>query len=204
MSEHEPSIGETSEWYTPKEIFDALNLTFDLDPASPGAALCHVPARWIFTKAGDGLVQPWHGLIWLNPPFGGRRGQGLMRLWRGAGRSICAVVLAAVAGVAHADGDPIRGEQRYADCIACHSLERDIHGVGPSLHGVFGRQAGELADFRYSPALKRSGIIWTAETMDAFIADPQRFVPLNRMPYDGMPNEADRADLIAYLRKASK
>jgi cytochrome c2 len=127
----------------------------------------------------------------------------LARLWRGAGRSICAVVLAAV-GVAHADGDLIRGEQHYADCIACHSLERDIHGVGPSLHGVFGRQAGELADFRYSPALKRSGIIWTAETMDAFIADPQRFVPLNRMPYDGMPNDADRADLIAYLRKASQ
>ena len=125
-----------------------------------------------------------------------------MRRRPAAGRFICAVAFATAAGAARADGDPIRGEQRYADCIACHSIEPGIHGLGPSLHGVFGRQAGYLADFRYSPALKRSGIIWTAETMDAFIADPQQFVPLNRMPYDGMPNEADRADLIAYLRKA--
>jgi cytochrome c len=124
-----------------------------------------------------------------------------MRLRPAAGRFICAVALAAAAGAARADGDPVRGEQRYADCIACHSIEPGIHGVGPSLHGVFGREAGELADFRYSPALKRSGVIWTADTVDAFVADPQKLVPLNRMPYDGMPDDRDRADLIAYLRK---
>jgi hypothetical protein len=77
MSEHEPSIGETSEWYTPREIFDALGLTFDLDPAHPGKdnLYCCVPARQIYTKADDGLRQPWRGLVWLNPPFGARRGQ---------------------------------------------------------------------------------------------------------------------------------
>ncbi len=66
---------------------------------------------------------------------------------------------------------------------------------------MFDRKAGELADFRYSPALKRSGITWTAQTLDTFIADPQKTVPANRMPYAGMPDAADRADLIAYLRK---
>lgn len=75
MSEHENSIGESSEWYTPPTIFTALGLTFDLDPAHPGNGRCFVPARRIFTKVDDGLQQPWAGLLWLNPPFGGRRGQ---------------------------------------------------------------------------------------------------------------------------------
>ncbi len=61
-----------------------------------------------------------------------------------------------------------------------------------------------MADFRYSPAIKRSGIVWTPETLDKFIADPQAAVPANRMPYAGMPNASDRADLIAYLSKASQ
>ena len=59
-----------------------------------------------------------------------------------------------------------------------------------------------MADYRYSPALKRSGITWTAEALDTFIADPQASVPANRMPYAGMPDAGDRADLIAYLQKS--
>jgi cytochrome c len=81
---------------------------------------------------------------------------------------------------------------------------RDENSVGPSLNGLFGRKAGELSDFRYSPALKRSGITWTADTLNTFIADPQTMVPANRMPYAGMPEAGDRADLIAYLLKALK
>ena len=76
--------------------------------------------------------------------------------------------------------------------------------MGPSLHGVFMRKAGELSDFRYSPAMKRSGIIWTAETLDKYITDPQAPIPANRMPYAGMATVGDRADLIAYLQKATK
>ena len=73
MAEHEPSIGETSEWYTPPEIFAALRLTFDLDPCSPGPGHW-VPAKKVYTEDDDGLVQPWHGLVFMNPPFGGRNG----------------------------------------------------------------------------------------------------------------------------------
>ena len=61
MAEHEPCIGATDDWYTPPEIFDALGLTFDLDPCSPGAGHW-VPARQIYTEADDGLRQPWHGV----------------------------------------------------------------------------------------------------------------------------------------------
>jgi len=77
MAEHEPCVGKSSDWFSPKFLFDALDLVFDLDPAHPGRdnPYCVVPARKIYTKAEDGLRQPWSGLVWLNPPFGGRRGQ---------------------------------------------------------------------------------------------------------------------------------
>jgi len=119
-------------------------------------------------------------------------------------RAGVALVLLLPAGLARADGDAARGEGRFQDCAACHSLEAGANKVGPSLHGILGRKAGELADFRYSPAMKRSGIEWTPATLDKFIADPQTMVPANRMPYAGMASTDDRADLIAYLSKASR
>jgi len=117
---------------------------------------------------------------------------------------LAASALAGATGAARADGDAARGEQRFMECAACHTLQQGVNNVGPSLYGVFGRTAGEIADFRYSPAMKRSGITWTAQTLDTFIADPQKEVPGNRMPFAGMPDAGDRADLIAYLLKASK
>ena len=110
----------------------------------------------------------------------------------------------AIVAAAHADGDATRGEAHFQDCAACHKLDAGANGVGPSLHGLFGRKAGDVADFRYSPAMKRSGISWTPETLDKFVADPQGLVPGNRMPYAGMAKAADRADLIAYLQKMAK
>jgi cytochrome c len=107
-------------------------------------------------------------------------------------------------GAVHADGDLVRGEARFQECAACHKLDAGANEIGPSLHGVFTRKAGELVDFRFSPAMKRSGIVWTPETLEKYIADPQAMVPANRMPYAGMASANDRADLIAYLVKATK
>jgi hypothetical protein len=73
MAEHEPSIGLSSDWYTPPEYFTALGLVFDLDPCSPGPDHW-VPAKQIYTIENDGLIQPWHGLVFMNPPYGGRNG----------------------------------------------------------------------------------------------------------------------------------
>ncbi len=100
--------------------------------------------------------------------------------------------------------DAMKGEKLFVDCATCHTMERGVNGVGPSLFGVFGRKAGEVEDFRYSPGLKRSGIVWSAQTLDTYLADPQKAVPGNRMPYSGMPNAQDRADLIAYLQAKAK
>ena len=117
---------------------------------------------------------------------------------------LTAAAFAAVTGAAWADGDAMRGEKKFEECAACHKLERTDDGLGPSLHGLFGRKAASLAEYRYSGALKRSGITWTPQSLDTFIADPQAAVPANRMPYAGMTDAGDRADLIAYLQKATK
>lgn len=73
MGEHENSIGQSDDWYTPPEIFEALGMTFDLDPCSPGAGHW-VPAQHVYTKEDDGLSREWVGRVWMNPPFGGRNG----------------------------------------------------------------------------------------------------------------------------------
>ena len=124
---------------------------------------------------------------------------------KGSKRVLLGVVAALVAaGAARADGDAARGEKRFEECATCHSTERGVNNVGPSLFGVLGRQAGAIESFRYSPAMKTSNITWSPQTLDKFIADPQADVPGNRMPFAGMPDAADRADLIAYLQKATK
>ncbi len=119
------------------------------------------------------------------------------------GTAVAATFILA-AGIAHAQSGAKRGQKLFEECHACHAVERGAQGVGPGLHGVFGRRAGDRDDFRYSPALKRSGIIWTPKTLDAYIADPQKTVPANRMPYAGMPEARDRADLILYMQQEFK
>jgi len=74
MSSHEAPFGETDEWYTPPEIFEMLSVHFDLDPCSPGQGHW-VPATRVITKNEDGLLHDWHGMVFMNPPFGARNGQ---------------------------------------------------------------------------------------------------------------------------------
>jgi cytochrome c len=118
--------------------------------------------------------------------------------------AVVAMTFILAPGLAHAQGDPKRGEKVFEKCRACHAADGAANEVGPGLGGVFGRRAGERDDFRYSPALKRSGITWTPQTMNDFIADPQKMVPANRMPYDGLPDARDRADLIIYMLQVFK
>ena len=119
-------------------------------------------------------------------------------------RFVFALAFALAAQAVRADDDVAHGEKKFEECAACHKLQRGEDSVGPSLYGVFGRQAGTLTDFRFSPAMKRSGITWYAKTLDTFLTDPQKVVPANRMPYAGLADTKDRADLIAYLQKTFK
>ncbi|MBN8756931.1 MULTISPECIES: c-type cytochrome [Variovorax] len=98
--------------------------------------------------------------------------------------------------------DAVRGEQVYARCLACHALAVDR--VGPRHCGLFGRLAGSVPGFGYSEAMKRSKIVWNDKTLDRFLVKPLAMVPGTAMTYDGVPDPADRADLIVYLKHADE
>jgi cytochrome c len=116
-----------------------------------------------------------------------------------------ALVLALAAIAAEMPGDPARGEALFKKCVICHTVEPGGRNkVGPRLHGLFGRRAGAVADFKYSPALRDSPIVWSADTVaDLFDRGPDVVTPGSKMPLQTMSNPQDRADLIAYLRKAT-
>ena len=79
-TEVERSPIKSVEWYTPQWIFDQMGIEFDLDPASPFDADTHVPAGTKFTVFDDGLSKPWHGRVWLNPPYGKETPQWINRM----------------------------------------------------------------------------------------------------------------------------
>ena len=102
-------------------------------------------------------------------------------------------------------GDAARGQQDFRACTPCHSLEPDRNMTGPSLANLWGRKAGSLPSFeRYSEALKASGIIWDDRSLDGWLTDPDRMVPDNEMPFNGIKDTRVRADLLAFLKDATK
>jgi cytochrome c len=114
-------------------------------------------------------------------------------------KPILAAGLAVLAGSTAAAGDAEAGRVLYqARCTACHSL--DYNGVGPAHRGVFGRAAGRAPGFSYSDALKSSHQIWNEDSLDRWLADPEKFAPGQRMGLS-VPQAEDRRDLIAFLKQ---
>ena len=110
--------------------------------------------------------------------------------------------LLGLSGIAGAtSGDPDAGAKIYDRCLACHALT--YNRTGPKHCGLIGRRAGSIAGFDYSPAMIDSGIVWSPETLDRFLADPLAAVPGTFMTYDGVKDPQERADLIAFLVQAS-
>jgi cytochrome c len=101
-------------------------------------------------------------------------------------------------------GDETKGLAIFAQCKACHVIDPGVNRIGPSLHGIVGRKAGEIAGFTYSAANKGSGITWTAEKLYQYLEKPARVVPGTKMAFAGLPKGQDRADVIAYLSTAAK
>jgi len=115
-----------------------------------------------------------------------------------AGMAVAATLAIAAAPAEAADA--ARGEQLYARCAACHALGSDR--VGPRHCGLLGRRAGSVPGFLYTDGMKNSKLIWNEKALDRFLAKPMAVVPGTSMTYDGVLDAQDRADLIAYLRKA--
>jgi cytochrome c len=104
-------------------------------------------------------------------------------------------------GPACATGNVARGQTLYKGCADCHSINENA--VGPMHKGVVGRKAGSVPGYDYSPDLKNSGIVWTEENLDKWLAGPQAMVAETKMFFD-VPDAQDRADIIAFLKEKAR
>lgn len=122
---------------------------------------------------------------------------------------LAATLGVAVAGPVEAEpiGDPENGAKVFQKCIGCHKVGTGAEDrIGPHLNGIFGRAAGAHESYRYSKSMQRAasdGLVWTFETLDAYIENPRALVSKTRMSFRGLKDPQDRADVIAYLRDFS-
>lgn len=105
---------------------------------------------------------------------------------------------------AHADGDAEAGAKVFKRCQACHVVDKEQNRVGPYLLGLFGRKAGSVEGYRYSDAMKSADLVWSEDTLDAYLENPKKLIPKNRMAFPGLKKEADRQNVIAYLEDATR
>jgi cytochrome c len=119
-----------------------------------------------------------------------------------ARRQTAAALALALAGASAfaQQADAAKGAALFSThCSECHSLREGKDKKGPSLFGIVDRKAGQREGFVYSDALRAGGIAWTTSQLSAYVADPKKVIPGGKMKYDGLPNTAERQDLIAYL-----
>lgn len=118
---------------------------------------------------------------------------------------IVAVSLGLLSSVAFAAGDPVKGKRVAKKCTACHTMnEGGKKRLGPNLYGIVDQPAGAIAGYRYSKAMKASGVIWTEAALTGFIAKPKKFLKGTKMKFGGIKSAKQRADLVAYLKSLGK
>ena len=107
-----------------------------------------------------------------------------------------------VVSSANAGGDADAGAKVFAQCSACHAVGADAqNNVGPVLNGVVGRAAGTYPGYRYSSAMRKSGLTWDESTLTQYLRGPEKVVPGTKMAYPGIANDAELANVIAYLKQ---
>lgn len=104
------------------------------------------------------------------------------------------------ATLAQFTGDAAAGQAVFAQCRACHVTDAGVNRIGPSLHNIVGRAAGQVAGYTYSPANANSGITWSPEKLFQYLENPQRVVPGTKMAFAGIRDPQQRANLIAWLQ----
>jgi len=98
-----------------------------------------------------------------------------------------------------------KGQKVFKKCKACHTLKAGgKNKIGPNLHGIVGRKAASIEGFKFSAAMKASGIVWDAATLDKFLTKPRKLVPKTKMSFAGLRKQPQRDNLIAYLQEATR
>ncbi|HWX32437.1 MAG TPA: c-type cytochrome [Steroidobacteraceae bacterium] len=116
----------------------------------------------------------------------------------GGALATAAAAIAQNTPAAIAQNTPAAGAP-FNQCAVCHSIDGN-NGTGPTLQHLIGRRSGTVPGFRYSRAMKSAAIVWDDATLDRYLTDPQELVPGNIMPFAGVADPAQRAEIIAYLR----
>lgn len=100
--------------------------------------------------------------------------------------------------------DSVAGATVFKKCVACHSVDPSgRNGLGPNLRGVVGRAAAKVPGFAYSPAMAATKLAWTEQNLSRFLESPRQLVPGTRMTFAGLPDQQDRANVIAFLKQSS-
>jgi cytochrome c len=124
--------------------------------------------------------------------------------WRREGLAAIAIACYGASPLALGQGDPAQGGKAFQTCTACHSIKAGEHLTGPSLADIWQHKAGTVAGFqRYSDAMKRAELVWTEQTLDRWLSDPERVIPGTSMTFPGLPDSKVRRDVIAYLQAVS-
>jgi cytochrome c len=120
--------------------------------------------------------------------------------------SLSGALIFVAGSVSAQSGNAARGERLFnQQCKACHTLDKGgASTVGPNLHGLLGRKAGATEGFSSSDAMKTSGIVWDATTLAEYLKDPRGRVPGTKMVHAGLKQEAQQADMIAFLTRATR
>ena len=103
-------------------------------------------------------------------------------------------------GAAVAEGDAAKGEKVFKKCKTCHTFDPGKKKIGPHLKGVVGRKAGAVEGYKYSKAMAGADITWDEASLDQFLTKPKKFLKGTKMSFAGLKKEAQRADVIAYLK----
>jgi cytochrome c len=95
------------------------------------------------------------------------------------------------------------GERTFKKhCTACHTVEKGKNKIGPSLAGIVGRRAGTIEGFKYSEANVKSDVLWDEAKLEVYLEDPKKFMPGNKMVFNGVKKAEERREIIAYLKAA--
>ena len=97
--------------------------------------------------------------------------------------------------------DPVKGKKVFKKCVACHSLQEGKNKIGPSLYNLLGRKAGSVDGYKYSKAMKNSGVVWDEESLDKFLTKPRKFIKRTKMSFRGIKKKSLRDALISFFKQ---